>query len=239
MTAVGMRRVLLLIGGIFGGFLVGWQLLLSAHTIMVDKPVPEMRTKVKEAVIFPAQVDGTDLVAQYPALYEGAFPEDGSGEYVVDVAALVLQNTASTGIENARVVLQWEQGAYVFEVDMLPAGKSVLVMEREKQPFVKHHWTACFGEQTTGKGEWESGGVLTVDEVSMGIIRVSNQSENILNNVRIYYKSYLPEEGLYIGGVTYCMGISEIAAGATEKLRPFHYAAGYSQVVRVTYNSRE
>lgn len=239
MTAVGMRRVLLLLGGILGSFLVGWQLILCAHGIMADKPVPELRSRVKEALLFPVRVDGTDLVAQYPALYEGAFPEDGSGEYVVDVAALVLQNTSSTGIKNARVVLQWEQGAYVFELDMLPAGKSVLVMEREKQPFAKHHWIACFGEQTVGERVWEPDNALTVDEVSMGDIRVSNQTEDSLKNVRIYYKSYLPEEGLYIGGIAYCMGISEIDGGATEKLRPFHYAAGYSQVVRVTYNRRE
>ena len=236
---MGMRRMLLLIGGIFGGFLVGWQLLLSVHSIIVDKPVPEMHQQVKEPLIFPARVDGTDLVALYPALYEGAFPEDGSGEYVVDVAALVLQNTSSTGIKNARVVLQWEQGAYVFELDMLPAGKSVLVMERQKQPFAKHHWTACFGEQTVGERVWEPDNALTVDEVSMGDIRVSNQTEDSLKNVRIYYKSYLPEEGLYIGGIAYCMGISEIAGGAAEKLRPFHYAAGYSQVVCITYNSGE
>ncbi len=228
-----------MIGGICGSFLVGWQLLLNVQWILADKQAPETGAQVKEVLMFPAQVVGTDLIALTPALYEGGYPENASGEYVVDVAALVLQNTASTGIENARVVLQWEGGSYIYEVDMLPAGGTVLVVDKKRQPFAIHRWTACYGDQRIGEGPWDTGEILSMDEVDMGMIYVTNTTDNKLTDVRIYYKSYLPQEQMYVGGISYCMGISTLDVGEKKALRPFHYANGYSKVVRVVAARRE
>lgn len=72
---------------------------------MVQAPVDVVENK-DDTLLFPIAIPDTALIAQYPVLYEGPFLEDGSWDYVVDVAALVVFNTARTDIENARIVLQ-------------------------------------------------------------------------------------------------------------------------------------
>lgn len=241
-----MRRLLLLMGGICGSILVGWQLILSANSILEKKEISviaqapiDMAEDKGNTLLFPIAVSDTALVAQYPVLYEGPFIEDGSCDYVVDVAALVVFNTARTDIENARIVLQWDQGAYIFETELLPARKAVLVLDKSRQKYVQHDWVSCVGTQQTGEVPCLSEDALVIENLDMSTIRVTNITSSELKGIRIYYKSYLPAEDLYIGGITYSLGIPELAPGESVAISPFRYADGYSEVVRVSYSNCE
>lgn len=191
----------------------------------------------REDTLFPIAVTDTYLIAQYPVLYEGPYIEDGSAEYVVDVAAIVLFNTARTGIEQAKVELLWDGGKYVFEAQMLPPRQMVMVLDKTRQKFEQHAWTECVGIQKMGEGEWLKQQELLVEETGDIEIIVKNRTEQTMHDIRIYYKSYLPGNQLYIGGITYCAGVETLAPGACVKIRPYCYVKNYSQIVRTAYRS--
>lgn len=235
-----MRRAVLLILGLCGSLFFGWQLVLSANSILQDgqiAAVSEISLTEENSLLFPIAVSDTCLIAQYPALYEGPYVEDGSDEYVVDVAAIVLFNTARTGIDYARVVLQWDQGEYVFETQMLPPREAVMVLDKSRQKFQQHQWTSCQGTQQMGEESWLDQQVLVVEEVDTTTICVQNITDKPLQDIRIYHKSYLLPDELYIGGITYCAGIKYLAPGECVKISPFRYVKDYSKIVRTTYRS--
>ena len=229
-----MRRLLLVIGGICGSVLMVWQLVLSANSIIENRQPDVMMVDAQiqqKELEFPITVPGTDLVLQYPVLYEGPYVEDGSGAFVVDIASVVLFNSGQTGVERAEVVLKWSEGEYVFEVEMIPARAAVLVLDKGKQKFEQHQWTGCYGSQK--KGDWTITDRIELEEIDGKTLRVSNTSNYLVKNIHIYYKSYLLSDNLYIGGITYCFGIQELAPGDSVDVSPFRYAKGYAKVVRV------
>lgn len=226
--------------GLCGSFIVIWQLVLSANSIMQEEKTlaASVSSSIQqEDTLFPIAVADTYLIAQYPVLYEGPYIEDGSAEYVVDVAAIVLFNTARTGIEQAKVELLWDGGKYVFEVQMLPPRRAVMVLDKTRQKFQEHSWIDCVGVQKTGEGEWLKQQELVVEETGDIEIKVQNMTDQTMYDIRIYYKSYLPTTQLYIGGITYCAGVETLAPGACVKIQPYHYVKDYSEIVRTAYSS--
>lgn len=226
----------MVIAGVCGSLLMGWQLVLSAAGILEagERLSTAVSASSGSTCSFPIAVPGTCLIARYPVVYEGGYMEDGSGEYMVDVAAIVLFNTAAYGIEQARVVLQWEQGAYEFEVKMLPPRASVLVLEKSGQKYADHRWTECTGFQQTGEA-WAEATELFVEEHGETALCIRNTVDRPLRDIRIYYKGYLPDDEVYLGGITYCTGIEELKPGESIILRPYRYVREYTKIVRICY----
>ena len=191
----------------------------------------------QEMPLFPIAVTDTCLIAQYPVLYEGPYMEDGSNEYVVDVAAMVLFNTARTGLEEARVVLRWDGGEYVFKAQMLPPRSAVMVLDQSRQKFAEHSWTDCFGMQKIGEGEWLKPQEVFWEEIDDTKIMLRNETLNPMQNLRIYYKSYLATDSLYLGGITYCAGVEALNPGEQRTIRPYRYVKDYAKIVRITYSN--
>lgn len=241
-----IRRVGLLLLGLLGSTLVGWQLVKGAGPAAAlpaeEKPIELVQQQIiieKERLEFPYAIPGTTLVAQYLAVYEGPYLEDGSGEDVVDAAALVLRNTAPVGIDQARVELHWPQGSYVFELDTLPAEKTLVVLERNKQKYAKHEFTGCVGTQSTGSGDWTGYRYVTLEETGLATVKVTNISDTDLQDIRLQYKSFLSPPDVLVGGVTYSVGIPQLAAGESVEVTPFRYVRGYSRFVRISWGEGE
>lgn len=229
---------MLLALGLCGSMVVIWQLVLSAEMILQREiePATNVSNMVQESEPeFPIAVTDTCLIARYPVLYEGPYIEDGSNDYVVDVASIVLFNTARTGIEYATVVLQWDSGEYVFEAHMIPPRQAVMVLDKTRQKFQEHRWTSCVGTQKMGNGEWLEQQELVVELTGDIEITVENTTDKQLHDIRIYYKSYLPSDRLYIGGITYCAGIETLEPGTCTKVQPYRYVKDYSKIFRTTY----
>ena len=230
-----------MIVGLCGSVLFGWQLILSANSIIEDQLQGQMlivSSEEHEELRFPVAVPDTYLIAQYPVLYEGPFMEDGSGDYVVDVAAVVLFNTSQTGIDYARVVFRWDKGEYVFEAQMLPPRQAVLVLDKDRQKFAQQQWYSCTGTQETGEGEWLDQQTVAVEDVDDVTICVRNNTDRAMQDIRIYYKSYLLPEQLYVGGITYCAGLGELAPGESVQISPFRYVKDHSRIIRTSYTSQ-
>ena len=74
---------------------------------------------------------------------------------------------------------------------------------------------------------------VLVSERAMGTVIVTNATEEPLNNICLYYKSWYSPQNILIGGIKYSVSIPVLAPGQTEYLYPPHYAIGYSKVVSV------
>lgn len=195
----------------------------------------------KPAIVDTRQETGqavrhTNLVCRSLVCYDGAFLEDGTDEEVTGVTALVLENTG--GVDILRAVLEVVQGDRLlnFETTCIPAHSTVLVLESGGQAYTGSTIDSCrcltLIPGTLSDGE----GAVTVTEAEQGLY-VTNPGTAELTLVRLRYKQYHSESGMYLGGITYETELYCLQPGESRYITPYHYAAGYSAVVSVTYHT--
>lgn len=228
-----MKRGILLVSGALGSMLVICLLVQSGAALwQSDTPEPAKVFMPERSLAFPMEIPGTTLVARHLIWYEGGYLEDGSHTYEANVAAILLENTGTAAIECARVILRWEGGAYVFDVDMLPPHMSVIVLERDRQPYEIYEWTGCSGVQKSGTGDWQG----TVQVTESGIrLQITNPSDVTLHDVRIYFKDYLQEQDILVGGTVHSFTVGDIPPYTTVTAEPYRFVEGYSRIVRIDY----
>lgn len=219
-----LRRGILFMAGAVGGALVMGILAQRGWALWSRQVQPQ----------FPMQIPGTTLVITNVLSYEGEYIEDDSCTFATDIAAICLENTGDAGVDCARVMLQWEQGAYVFDVDMLPAGMSVIVLEKYRQPYERHGYTACAGVQKTAADDWMSAPV-TVTSRGETKLHIRNPTGETLTDVTIYFKSYVPESDLLLGGIVREYRVGIVAPGEEFIVEPYGYLRTRSRIVGIAY----
>ena len=181
----------------------------------------------------PERVPGTCLRIQALMQYEGPYWEDGTGEHVSNVAALMLYNPSGSGISYGQVFLTLKGQEYVFEFTYLPAGGRLLVPEKNRLPYVRDKVTDCrCGQMVTGDFGVENTGVSLIRDGMSGII-LENQTDRDSENIQLFYKLYLRDEDVYVGGTTYQMSVGSLPAGGRQKITPAHFVWDYSAVVDI------
>lgn len=190
----------------------------------------EVTVSRSEIIQFPYEITGTTLVAEGVASYDGPYLEDGSDQEVVNVTALLLHNTGDVGITKTEVIMQREEQDLVFEADTIPPGAKVLILEKSRKRHNSKDVTSCSGWQTIDEYGWYDWGVSICD-VTMGILKITNQTDRPIKNLKLYYKTKL--EDIYIGGITYVHTVSNLNAGETIQISPYHYAKGYSEIIKI------
>jgi len=194
-------------------------------TRMTESPQPEGA--------LPVKVPGTQLRIQALVRYEGPYWEDGTGEHVSNVAALLLENTGEEGISYAQVSLLLDGNKYEFEFTYLPAGARVLVPEKNRQPYVLGQVTDCrCGRLVTASFGSDTEKVRVRQNGMAGIV-LENLTDRDLKTVCLYYKLYLSGEDVYIGGTTYRMEAGQLPSGGNLEVTPEHFVWGYSAVVDI------
>lgn len=217
-----MRRMLLLIVGLGTGGL----LLLSLYANAAAQYTYPQETIAR---LLPVDIAGCSLRAVQLAAYEGPFWEDGTGEEVADIAALVLENTGEGFVSEGAVVLDWGEDRMVFELSWLPPGEKVLVLEKDRKPYREINEGICYG--WTGTCCFES--VQAVEVESKGDISLMfvNQTDGIIPWVAALYKHYDGESSMYIGGITYSIPVTDLRPGEGRTVTPWCYTADSSRVV--------
>ena len=181
----------------------------------------------------PESVPGTPLQIQALIQYEGPFWEDGTGEYVSNVAALMLCNPTDAGVRSGQVFLTLQGQEYVFEFSYLPAGGRLMVPEKNRLPYVRGLVTDCrCGKLVTQAFGVEASGVRLTPQGLSGIL-LENPGDRDLENVRLYYKLYLSEEDVYVGGSTYQVTVGDLPAGGRQEITPENFLWNYSAVVDI------
>ncbi len=223
-----LKRVTLLLGAAVGWLLCGLGLIISAGAAMEGaEPV----FALSEEVSLPCRVEGTGLIARQLVMYEGPYLENGGDDPVSDITALVLYNDSEWEITQAEVVLTAQEELAFLASNIMP-GTQVLVLEKNGSAWKDWQVSRCTGWISQVSGEFLPDAALTVKEVDMGALQVTNTSGKELRDIWLYYKNYLPEADLYIGGITYITMVEHLAPGQSMVVCPGHYAAGYSRILK-------
>lgn len=224
--------------GILGSVVTASALYFSAEDtlhIFLDEEntvKQESTGSLSESISLPVAVSGTNLIAQKLSPYEGPFLEDGTDREVVDVAALQVYNSGASEVNKARIALFWSDGFYIFEADHIPPGETVVILERSASLYRQRDYIQCNGWQELGQKDAVSKDV-SVTDMALGTVVVSNLTDETLRNVCVYYKTWLAPPDIYVGGITYMVQIPVLLPNQSKNLYPYHYAVGYSKVVAV------
>lgn len=236
-----MRRALLLTVGACASLCMIWLLSVQACKVISVRMAQDQLTGttvgyVQESggeVLLPILIPGTDLVAERIVSYEGPFWEDGSGEHVTNVAALLIRNTADRGIDHAEITLEAGAHQFVFWADMIPAGAAVLVAEKGRKEYSVELFTDCSGWVAFTGEDWNSSDVLDIQPVDMGTLKVTNLTDHVLTGIHIYYRNCLKDADILVGGNTFVYCIDRLELGQSMEIRPNIYAFGYSAILRI------
>lgn len=232
-----MRRGIILVGGLLTSFCALWLFCTQLSTAGYDKkPVlsvlPAEQPQPVEDLQFPFAIPGTTLIAERIVSYDGWFAEGDEGRDVVNCAALLLYNCGEYGIDSGEVVLEAGTVRFEFSVSTLPAGERLLVPEKKGLEYGPEQFSSCNGTQVSQQGEW-SENRIGLEYPDMGSVVVTNLSDQILNEIYLYYKAYLPETCFYVGGNTGIAFVERLEPGQSICIYPYNYALGYSRFVRV------
>lgn len=223
-----MRRVMLLVVG----FSASAVLLVILCTSAAAQYMRTQQVLAQQPNRFPCPVEDTYLTALSLAGYEGPFWEDGTDEEVAGIAALVVENNSGLFVERGAVILSADGQTFVFELEALPPGERVLVLEKDRKTYCPCEEIVCYGWVKNAYPEHIPG--VTVADNSLGVFCVINQSNALLERVTVTYKNYDTQSGMFIGGTSYRAEVERLQPGETRAISPYHYAQGSSRIVAVT-----
>lgn len=207
--------------------------------------VPEIQAETDDdpedgVLTFPYAIPNTGLTIQNIASYDGVFLEDGSDSSVSGIYSIVLKNTGSTNVEFARITLSCNGTPITFELSDLPSGAAVVVQETNQTAYQNGEYRDCNVDMAEIDALEQSAEQISVQENEDGSLTVSNLTDSLIPCVRIFYKFYMSDEDVYVGGITYTAKLTDLEAGGSQTIIPSHYSRGYSKVVMIrTYDSQE
>ena len=257
---MGLRRCSLLMLGISGGLLFATMLLISIYSTYkfgdaaVITGTPELTTPYippqittqdalavsGQTIALPVAITGTKLIAQQMTAYDGLFLEDGSGQEVVGIAALVVYNAGDQEVLQAGITLQQKgdaEATLCFYGENIPPGKAVLLLERNRRSYSQEPFASCSGWQVSALENREPSTYLEITEKAMDTVVVTNITAETLQSICLYYKSWLSPPDIYIGGISYAIWIPSLQPGESVVLHPPYYAGGYTKIVSVSVSN--
>ncbi len=149
------------------------------------------------------------------------------------VAALEMWNTGDTVVQYVQAVVWQGQRKLTFEATFLPPGGRALVAEKNREPYTLDRITdmQCGSAIRLPKSTYFPVGV---EESGACSLTVSNLSDKNLSCVRVFYKEYRRDLGLYAGEITYSLVVTDLPAGESRSFSPWQYSEDTTHVVAVT-----
>ncbi len=205
-----------------------------------QKPEDNPEKEPDRTVRFPYTIAGTDLVIDQVNSYDGLFFEDGSDKEVSNVTAIVLTNRGSTCVEYVNITMQRDDTQLRFVGSTLEAGDTMIILEADRKKFQNGEYKNCTAEISTIAKLTMSEGLLRVEENEKGGLLVTNLTDKDIPCVRIFYKYYMDDVDVYVGGITYTAKILDLAAEGSVIVTPSHYYSGFSKILMIkTYDTKD
>lgn len=193
-------------------------------------------TGEKTGIKFPHKVSGYDMVIEKLAPYDGLYVEDGSNEKISDVAMLLVRNDGEYPIEYTKISVEYGSESLLFEISALPVGESVVAQEKNGKSIPK-------GIATSGttlvvqRADMQMSDKVSVKDNGDNTLTVTNLTDKTIPTTRIFYKYYMKDENIYVGGVAFTSRITRLAANQSIVIHPSHYSSESSRIVMaLTYN---
>lgn len=179
---------------------------------------------------------GNGLVITDLCGYSGQFIEDGTDELVSNIAAIMLRNDGEQTVQYAHIKTVINGADYEFDISTLPVGAEMLALDinREALPNEIESLTA----ELTSYAPFETEPSMCEDSIAIETqdtaITITNISDtDIAGDIYIYYKSAYND--LYMGGITYRVSASGLAAGESKTCYAGHFYSDYSKLMFVSY----
>ena len=205
---------------------------------VVIPPVTHPQTGEELGISFPCQVPGYGLVIEKIAPYSGMFVEDGTNATTQNVAMLLVTNDGDFPVEYTQIRVMWEGEELLFDISALPAGESLVVQEKTGKALTDGDAASASALVVQRANMEMSEGKIKVTDNGDNTLTVQNLTDATIPTVRIFYKYYMEEEGLFVGGIAFTVRITRLGAGANVTIQPAHYTSQTSRVVMVlTYAS--
>lgn len=214
-----MRRLALICASVAVGVLTGLMIVVASMP----------RGNIQQGMIMPYHISCTSISVNRVVSYDGPFYEDGTGREVMDIAALEIINEGDVVIPYACITVTSGGQQYTFQATMIPVDTPVLVQESTAQPYFTEEIDNIFGWNTVRKCKLKP--PVTIEETGMAELLVTNDSSDVLNGLKLYYRTYYSEGNVYCGGKAFSVCIDSMLPGETKKLYPEHYVSGYSRIV--------
>lgn len=206
----------------------------QSTTLPPETTEPVGTTQPTETVDDTLWLDG-DLAVTYIGKYAGIFMEDGTDEVVSNVMMMIVRNDGAEDLQLARISLHYDDYTAQFEVTNLPAGESVVLLEKNRHAFESAEYLRA---EVANIVHFSEPMTMMEDKFEItggdGYVDVKNISgEDISGDVFVYYKNSATD--LLYGGITYRARLSGgIKAGETMRIMTGHYHEGASRLLMVS-----
>lgn len=183
-------------------------------------------------ISFPYAIGGTNLVVQQISPYSGYFLEDGSDRGVDNIAAIVLTNNGEA-LDFAGIGIAQGENSYAFSGSQIPAHSTVIIQEQSGAVLAAGDYHSCTATTTPSSGTQTASDRVQITDNGNNTFEVANLTDATIPEVTVYFKNYLPDEDVYVGGITYHITVNDIAPGTAVDVNSGHYASGYSVIVDI------
>ncbi len=203
-------------------------------------PVEEWENLSQDVHIiqFPYTIPNSNVVIQKITGYSGVFVENGADTETVNTAAAIISNNNSSSVEFVNVTLECNGEILNFQASDIPSGATVVAMENNQSEFINGTYYNCQADIAWLDELDMSESQVKVEENEEGYLEVTNISDDDIPCIRIFYKYYMKEENMFVGGITYTVKVNELKKGKMVTVTPTHYVPGASKVVMIrTYSS--
>ena len=188
-------------------------LLLALSGCGADSPATSTDAAMDESAAYPfSDISGLSFSDVFA--YAGPYVEDGSNEDVDNVAAVRVANRSGQSIQYAAFTVSTGAGDLHFTCTTLLPEQSVLLLEQSRAVYtgaaaneVKIDEKTIFSEEPTLYPDTFS---VSVSGHVMTLSNVSDQP--VPGDIYVYFKR-CDEQG-YLGGITYRVHFTDLAAGA-------------------------
>lgn len=190
----------------------------------------------EEGLQFPVTIPGYQLTIEKMAAYAGLFVEDGSNVQVENVAMLQLHNAGDKPVEYTEISVRFEGETLTFHVSALPAGERMVVQEKNGKPMPTTPVLSA-SALVIRRAEMSIDPAISVVDNGNNSLTITNLTQQELPMVRVFYKYYMEEEGIYVGGIAFTVKVTRLPAGGSTVVQPSHFDSSYSRVVMaLTYD---
>ena len=202
-------------------------------------PSVEIPTEGEDGgITFPCPVPGYSLTIEKLAPYKGMYVEDGSNKNVSDVAMILLRNEGDYPVEYALIHVQYEKETLLFEVSALPVGEAVVVQEHDCKSVPEGQAKSAVATIVRREEMDMSEDKVSVTDNGNNTITIKNLTKKTIPTVRVFYKYYMQDEEVFVGGIAFTVRLTKLAPGKSVTIQPNHFTSATGRIVMVlTYDS--
>lgn len=185
---------------------------------------------------FPYTMSDHSLVAEGLLSYEGQYWEDGSGDEVRGVAALMLFNPTNRFIPFGAFAVEQGGKQLYFFVYQLPPMSRCLILEKNRQAYSSQPVSQV--KTLSVRWDYQEMSREQIDYLGFGPqLTLINRDTRQQKHVIVYYKRYEKKEDYYLGGVAYTAHFFSMETQEHRTVSPPHYDAGHAKIVAIKLES--